>query len=91
MSLDLILLLFFKFSLYAQGHRAYVGHRKFVKPNKRLIVSLFEERYTTSDAEFSSMVRKVHRKTPGQPELRSNRRDRDVIAYPVPECMCKHH
>ncbi|PWA44013.1 GDP-fucose protein O-fucosyltransferase [Artemisia annua] len=26
----------------------------------------------------------------GQPQLRAKRRDRDVITFPVPECMCKH-
>ncbi|KAL4584805.1 hypothetical protein LXL04_009415 [Taraxacum kok-saghyz] len=46
-----------------QGHRAYVGHRKFV----------------TKWRDFK-----------GQPEARGRRTDRDVIAYPVPECMCKH-
>ncbi|XP_024969815.1 O-fucosyltransferase 37 [Cynara cardunculus var. scolymus] len=46
-----------------QGHRAYVGHRKFV----------------TTNMSFK-----------GQPEPRAKRRDRDVIAFPVPECMCKH-
>ncbi|CAI9280505.1 unnamed protein product [Lactuca saligna] len=46
-----------------QGHRAYVGHRKFI----------------TMWRDFN-----------GQPETRGRRRDRDVIAYPVPECMCKH-
>lgn len=46
-----------------KGHRAYVGHRKFI----------------TMWRDFK-----------GQPETRGRRRDRDVIAYPVPECMCKH-
>ncbi|KAI3499544.1 hypothetical protein L1887_35347 [Cichorium endivia] len=43
-----------------QGHRAYVGHRKFV----------------TMSRDFK-----------GQPEPRGRRRDRDVIAYPVPELV----
>ncbi|KAM0060070.1 putative GDP-fucose protein O-fucosyltransferase [Helianthus debilis subsp. tardiflorus] len=46
-----------------QGHRAYVGHRK----------------YVTMSMDFK-----------GQPQPRGKRRDRDVIVYPVPECMCKH-
>ncbi|KAG6633279.1 hypothetical protein I3843_12G036400 [Carya illinoinensis] len=72
-----------------QGHRAYVGHRKYIKPNKRSILPLLEDT-SISDAEFSSTMRKLHVKSQGQPEMRTNRRDRDVIAYPVPECMCKH-
>ncbi|XP_071728377.1 O-fucosyltransferase 37-like, partial [Rutidosis leptorrhynchoides] len=46
-----------------QGHRAYVGHRKFV----------------TRSMNFM-----------GQPQPRGKRRDRDVITFPVPECMCKN-
>ncbi|KAI3671421.1 hypothetical protein L1987_87158 [Smallanthus sonchifolius] len=45
-----------------QGHRAYVGHRK----------------YVTMSMNFK-----------GQPQSRGKRRDRDVIVFPVPECMCK--
>ncbi|KAL8217510.1 hypothetical protein R6Q57_020883 [Mikania cordata] len=46
-----------------QGHRAYVGHRK----------------YVTMSMDFK-----------GQPQPRGKRRNRDVIVFPVPECMCKH-
>ncbi|XP_050221947.2 O-fucosyltransferase 37 [Mercurialis annua] len=73
-----------------QGHRAYVGHWKSIKPNKRAMIPFFEES-SLSDAEFGSIVRMLHRKYNGHPESRSNKRDRDVIAYPVPECMCKHN
>eukprot|EP00257_Ricinus_communis_P001146 XP_002511216.2 O-fucosyltransferase 37 [Ricinus communis] len=72
-----------------QGHRAYVGHWKCIKPNKRSMIP-FLEKSSLSDAEFGSIARMLHRKSKGQPEPRSNKRDRDVIAYPVPECMCKH-
>lgn len=64
-----------------------------MKPNKRLMIPLFEEAASNnniSETEFSSMVRKMHKKARGHAEIRSNNRDRDVIAYPVPECMCKH-
>ncbi|GAV68234.1 O-FucT domain-containing protein, partial [Cephalotus follicularis] len=72
-----------------KGHRAYVGHRKYINPNKRAMIP-FLENSSVSNAEFGSMVRKLHRNSQGQPEPRTNKRDRDVIAYPVPECMCKH-
>ncbi|KAJ7945733.1 O-fucosyltransferase family protein [Quillaja saponaria] len=72
-----------------QGHRAYVGHRKYIRPNKRTMLPFFEDT-SISDEEFGSIVRKLHSKSQGQPEPRTNRRDRDVVAYPVPECMCKH-
>ncbi|KAI5329557.1 hypothetical protein L3X38_028954 [Prunus dulcis] len=73
-----------------QGHRAYVGHRKFIKPNKRAMLPHFEYA-SIGDAEFGSIMRELHRKSQGQPEPRGYRRNRDVIAYPVPECMCKHN
>lgn len=64
-----------------------MGHRKFIKPNKRAMLPLFDD-VSVSDEELGNMVREIHR-SQGQPEPRSYRRDRDVIAYPVPECMCK--
>ncbi|CBI15631.3 O-fucosyltransferase 37 isoform X2 [Vitis vinifera] len=73
-----------------QGHRAYVGHRKFVKPDKREMIAFFEDA-SISEAEFRSIMRKLHSRYQGQPEKRTNKRStRDVIAYPVPECMCRH-
>ncbi|KAM7483441.1 hypothetical protein LguiB_008024 [Lonicera macranthoides] len=73
-----------------EGHRAYVGHRKYIKPNKRMMLPLFEEAGLISEREMGRVIREMHRKSEGQPVLRSRRRDRDVIAFPVPECMCKH-
>ncbi|CAH8346421.1 unnamed protein product [Eruca vesicaria subsp. sativa] len=72
-----------------QGNRAYVGHRKFIMPNKRAMLPLMENPLV-SDAELSRVARKLHGKSQGRPELRRGRRDRDVVAYPVPECMCRH-
>ncbi|KAK3040620.1 hypothetical protein RJ639_026941 [Escallonia herrerae] len=72
-----------------KGHRAYVGHRKHINPNKRVMVPFFEEAMM-NDTEFSSVMRKLHQFSLGQPELRTNKTNRDVIAYPLPECMCKH-
>ncbi|XP_075504065.1 O-fucosyltransferase 37 [Primulina tabacum] len=71
-----------------QGHRAYVGHRKYVKPNKRMMLPLFEDT-SISEEEFRKNIQKLHKYSKGQPELRTKKMDRDVLAYPVPECMCK--
>ncbi|KAG6400491.1 hypothetical protein SASPL_137328 [Salvia splendens] len=71
-----------------QGHRAYVGHRKYIRPNKRAMIPLLEDG-SVSEEEMCRIVRKVHKYSMGQPELRSRKVDRDVLAYPVPECMCK--
>ncbi|CAK7336670.1 unnamed protein product [Dovyalis caffra] len=77
------------FGRVMQGHRAYVGHRKHVRPNKRAMLPAFENS-TFSSADFAGIIKMLHKKSQGQPEPRTNKRDRDVIAYPVPECMCKH-
>ncbi|GAB2221338.1 hypothetical protein Droror1_Dr00012513 [Drosera rotundifolia] len=75
-----------------QGHRAYSGHRKFIKPNKRMMLPFFEDEFVSED-EFGAIIRKLHEKSYGQPESRTGKRGRnrhrDVIAYPVPECMCR--
>ncbi|XP_038893614.1 O-fucosyltransferase 37 [Benincasa hispida] len=71
-----------------QGHRAYVGHRKYIKPNKRAMLEYFDDA-SISETELGSIMRKIHKRSQGQPEPRTKRKDRDVVAYPVPECMCK--
>ncbi|KAK9668881.1 hypothetical protein RND81_13G093700 [Saponaria officinalis] len=73
-----------------QGHRAYSGHRKYIKPNKRMMLPYYEDA-SISEAEFRAIMRRLHEKSKGQPEPRTGKRDRDVIANPVPECMCKRH
>ncbi|GMI76711.1 hypothetical protein HRI_001340400 [Hibiscus trionum] len=71
-----------------QGHRAYMGHRKSIRPNKRTMLPFFEDS-SISDEEFSRIIRSLHNKAM-KPEPRKKERDKDVIAYPVPECMCRH-
>ncbi|EYU23112.1 hypothetical protein ABFS82_09G065600 [Erythranthe guttata] len=71
-----------------QGHRAYVGHRKYIKPNKRMMLPLMEDGSIT-EGEFGKIMQKLHKYSKGQPLLRNKKLDRDVLAYPVPECMCK--
>ncbi|KAF9595378.1 hypothetical protein IFM89_000296 [Coptis chinensis] len=70
-----------------QGHRAYIGHRKYIKPNKRAMLPFFEDP-SISESEFEKVMRRLHKDSLAPPELRDNKRGRDVIAYPVPECMC---
>lgn len=67
-----------------------MGHRKYIKPNKKAMLPFFEDS-SISDEEFGSIIRKIHSKSQGQPERRTNKRDRDVTAYPGPECMRKHN
>ncbi|KAJ8752061.1 hypothetical protein K2173_001088 [Erythroxylum novogranatense] len=70
-----------------QGHRAYLGHRKYITPNKRAMSPLFEDS-SISDAELGSLLRMLHNKSSTQP--RTRKRNKDVTSYPVPECMCKN-
>ena len=65
-----------------------MGHRKNIRPNKRTMLPFFEDP-SISDEEFSSIIRSLHNKSM-KPELRKKERDKDLIAYPVPECMCRH-
>ena len=54
------------------------------------MVGFFEDT-SISEAEFGSIMKKMHRRHQGQPENRTNKRSSsDVTAYPVPECMCRH-
>ncbi|RZS02861.1 hypothetical protein BHM03_00032973 [Ensete ventricosum] len=67
-----------------QGHRAYAGHRKFITPNKRQMLPYFLDA-SLPELEFHRIIKELHRGSFGEPELRS---DKDVTAFPVPECMC---
>ncbi|KAL5991100.1 hypothetical protein ACLOJK_012006 [Asimina triloba] len=69
-----------------QGHRAYAGHRKYITPNKKIILPMFAEK-TLSDEEFSNAVKQIHVGLMGQPIVRTKKSH--VISHPVPECMCK--
>lgn len=55
------------------------------------MLPFFDTDEPMSEAEFGAIIRKLHEKSQGQPESRTGKRDRDVIAYPVPECMCKRN
>ncbi|EOA32129.1 hypothetical protein CARUB_v10015380mg [Capsella rubella] len=69
-----------------QGHRAYEGHKKIITPNKRHMLPYFANT-SMSKTEFEKMIKKLHRQSLGQPELRISKAGRDVTKYPVPECM----
>ncbi|CAK7331829.1 unnamed protein product [Dovyalis caffra] len=71
-----------------QGHRAYAGHKKYITPNKRHMLPYFLNS-SLPEAEFSRVIRELHRDSLGQPELRTSKAGRDVTKYPVPECMCR--
>lgn len=70
-----------------QGHRAYAGHRKHIIPNKRQMLPHFLDQ-TLAEEDFNDIVRHLHNESLGQPVFRTHKSGRDVVAYPVPECMC---
>ncbi|KAH0881323.1 hypothetical protein HID58_068717 [Brassica napus] len=72
-----------------QGHRAYEGHKKLITPNKRQMLPYFLNK-TMTETEFEKMMKKLHRQSLGQPEIRVSKAGRDVTKYPVPECMCNN-
>lgn len=70
-----------------QGHRAYLGHKKTITPNKRQMIRYFMNP-SLPEAEFNKIILDLHRESLGQPELRTSKAGRDVTKYPIPECMC---
>ncbi|KAL5715364.1 hypothetical protein ACHQM5_017193 [Ranunculus cassubicifolius] len=70
-----------------QGHRAFLGHKKYITPNKKQLVNLFmnEEQ---DERQLDQMIKERHANSLGSPVIRTKGSGRDVIAFPVPECMC---
>ncbi|XP_068637275.1 O-fucosyltransferase 20-like [Aristolochia californica] len=71
-----------------QGQRAYAGHKKHITPNKRQMLRYFLNS-SLPEPEFNKIIKELHQGSQGQPDIRTNKPGRDIIAYPVPECMCK--
>lgn len=86
---DLCFNVFDKWMFLVQGHRAYLGHRKHIVPNKRQMIPHFLNSTMPVD-EFEETVRALHVDAVGSPIHRTNKSQKDVLAYPVPECMCQN-
>ncbi|EOY22430.1 O-fucosyltransferase family protein, putative [Theobroma cacao] len=69
------------------GHRAYMGHRKCIRPNKRTILPFFEDP-SISEEELRKIIRSLHNKYL-KSEPSKKEKTKDVIAFPLPECMCR--
>ncbi|OVA03430.1 GDP-fucose protein O-fucosyltransferase [Macleaya cordata] len=69
-----------------QGHRAYLGHKKHITPNKKQLVHLFVNQKNLGEKEMDEEIRKMHFSSSGSPLM--IRPNRDVIAFPFPDCMC---
>ncbi|KAF3792760.1 hypothetical protein EJ110_NYTH10908 [Nymphaea thermarum] len=76
-----------------QGHRAYIGHRKLIIPNRGVMAKAFLPGKSLSDEEFSRIMKSMHRQLQGQPMPITGIRQayQDVTAFPAPECMCKRN
>ncbi|CAF1710795.1 BnaUnng01980D [Brassica napus] len=70
-----------------KGHSAYEGHKKLITPNKRQMLPYFLNK-TMTETESEKMMKKLHKQSLGQPEIRVSKAGRDLTKYPVPECMC---
>lgn len=55
-----------------------------IKSTEMLPYFLYE---SLPESDFNIIVRELHLDTLGQPDKRTNKPGRDIIAYPVPECM----
>ncbi|KAJ7525126.1 hypothetical protein O6H91_17G037300 [Diphasiastrum complanatum] len=71
-----------------KGHRAFTGHRKHITPNKREMLPYFLNS-TISQLDFDNTIKRLHNESMGQPAMWKDKKGRDVIGYPVPECMCQ--
>lgn len=76
------------FGRVLQGHRAFMGHRKHIVPNKRQMISHFLNS-TMPSIEFDETIRALHVNAVGNPIQRQVNSSKDVLAYPFPECMCQ--
>ncbi|KAI5065271.1 hypothetical protein GOP47_0019966 [Adiantum capillus-veneris] len=71
-----------------QGHRAYAGYRKHITPNKREMLPYFFDMSSFPEADIDMIIKQLHNDSLGQPVFRTEKRGRDVLAYPAPDCMC---
>ncbi|XP_072977940.1 O-fucosyltransferase 24-like [Typha angustifolia] len=70
-----------------QGHRTYMGYGKHIRPNKKLLVHLFLNR-TLSDSEIRKKIMEIHTESSDSTSSLYINQNRDVVAFPIPHCMC---
>ncbi|WZZ46626.1 hypothetical protein YC2023_042885 [Brassica napus] len=73
----------------SQGHSAYEGHKKLITPNKRQMLPYFLNK-TMTETESEKMMKKLHKQSLGQPEIRVSKAGRDLTKYPVPESSARN-
>ncbi|MCO5578145.1 hypothetical protein L7F22_031983 [Adiantum nelumboides] len=73
-----------------QGHRAYAGYRKHITPNKREILPYFLNTTALPEADLDIIIKEMHNDSLGHTVFRTDKRGRDVLAYPAPDCMCNN-
>ncbi|KAH7278141.1 hypothetical protein KP509_38G026200 [Ceratopteris richardii] len=84
-----------------EGHRRFLGHRKTIIPDRRRLVSLFDELdLGLTQEEFSYRVSEMHRKRQGAPRKRKGplagtkgrerfRTEEAFYTNPLPDCLCQ--
>ncbi|MCO5575901.1 hypothetical protein L7F22_029708 [Adiantum nelumboides] len=73
-----------------QGHRAYAGYRKHITPNKRELLPYFLNTSALPEADLDIIIKEMHNDSLGHTVFRTDKRGRDVLAYPAPDCMCNN-
>ncbi|WOL20234.1 hypothetical protein Cni_G29038 [Canna indica] len=72
-----------------QGHRTFIGSGKQIKPKKKLLVQLFQINKTLTETEIGNKIKKTHMHRESMDlSVMEAQTKRDVIAFPVPYCMC---
>ncbi|KAM7518557.1 hypothetical protein LguiB_017519 [Lonicera macranthoides] len=85
-----------------EGHRRFLGHRKTISPDRKLLVRLFDkiERGTMKEGKkLSSRIIELHKKRQGSPRKRKRaipgtkgmdrfRSEEAFYVNPLPDCLC---
>ncbi|KAJ0965355.1 hypothetical protein J5N97_026493 [Dioscorea zingiberensis] len=69
-----------------QGHRIYMDYGKHIKPNKRLLVQLFQNK-SLEDSEIKKKIKQIHIESPYL-DLKTKTHNMDVVTFPNHHCMC---
>ncbi|KAM1427551.1 hypothetical protein ACFX1S_019881 [Malus domestica] len=86
-----------------EGHRRFLGHRKTISPDRKALVSLFDqfEQGTLEEGKtLSNRVVQMHRKRQGSPRKRKGplaglrgkdkfRSEEPFYENPLPDCLCR--
>ncbi|KAM0943102.1 putative GDP-fucose protein O-fucosyltransferase [Dioscorea sansibarensis] len=70
-----------------QGHRTYMGYGMHIKPNKRLLIQLFQNK-SLEDSEKKKKIKQIHLGYLDLDLIKARKRNMDAITFPAYHCMC---